>query len=100
MPEFSKTVPVPGATPEETFKKLDSQLDRFLEKSQIGSFSVQRDPQKREFTLKHSMATASLRCLEGSVQVSAKLSLLAAPFRSKLEQNLDSWLKKILIDQA
>ena len=40
------------------------------------------------------MITATLACEEGAIGLDAKLSLLAAPFRSKIDEGINRWIAK------
>lgn len=94
MPSFSKTVQVPGKTSQELYDRISTEIDRFLEKASVGKYDLTRDASKKEIHVKASMVTATLSCQEGSMVLDAKLSLLAAPFKGKLEEGIDRWVSK------
>jgi hypothetical protein len=87
-------VKVPGKTAQELYDKIASEIDRFLEKTPIGKYDLERDPANKQVRFKSSMATAALICKDGQIELEAKLSLLAAPFRSKLDDGIDRWIAK------
>jgi len=94
MPNYSRSVDLPGKSAQELYDKVSSDIDRFLAKSNIGKYDLERDPATREVRFKASMASATLRCLEGKLDLDVKLSLFAAPFRGKLDEAIDKWLAK------
>lgn len=94
MPSYSRKVAIPGKTAQELYDKVSQDIDRFVDKAGIGKMEIDRDPSRRQVSLKSSMATAVLICEEGVMRLDAKLSLLAAPFRSKIDEGIDRWLAK------
>lgn len=99
MPSYSKTIQVPGKTAQELYEKISGGIDQFINHpslSVIGKFDLQRDPAKREVSFKAGMAEATLKVSDGLVTVSGKLSLLATPFKGKIDQAIDSWASKHL----
>jgi hypothetical protein len=97
MPSYSRTVKVPGKSAQELYDKVAGDIERFLSKGSLpGSLDIDRDPERKQVHVKHSMVTATLLCADGQLQLDAKLSLLATPFRSKLDEGIDRWLEKAL----
>ncbi len=94
MPSYTREVPVPGRSAQELYDTVSKDIDRFMTKASIGKFDIERDPAARAVRVKTSMADVSLCCLDGKLRMDAKLSLLATPFRSKLDQGIDRWLAK------
>ena len=94
MPSYNRSVNLPGKSAQELYDKIAGDIDRFLSKTNIGKYDLDRDPGNREVRFKASMASATLRCLEGRLELDVKLSLLAAPFRGKLDEAIDKWLAK------
>jgi len=96
MASYSRNVTIPGKSSDEIYKKISTDIDRFVEKytGNLGKFDIERDEASKTVTLKSSMATAKLVCEEGSVRLDAKLGLLASAFRSKIDQGIDRWLEK------
>ena len=45
-------------------------------------------PARRQVSIKSSMVTATLTCLDGLIDVDGKLSLLASPFRGKIDEGI------------
>ncbi len=94
MPTFTREVRIPGHNAQELYEKVATGIDRFMEKTGLGGYTVERDPDKKEVRLKASMVSATLACSDEKLVLDAKLSLLAAPFRSKIDQGIDKWLAK------
>jgi hypothetical protein len=94
MPSYSRKVQIPGKTAQELYEKVAEGIDYFMSKASVGKFDIERDPTKKEVRLKGSMFSATLSCAEAQVEIDAKLSLLAAPFKSKLDEGVTKWLSK------
>jgi hypothetical protein len=94
MASYSRTVEVPGKSSQELYDKISTEIDRFLSKTPIGKYELQLDPKSKEVAFTSSMASATLICGEGKLVLNAKLSLFAAPFRSKLDEGIDRWIAK------
>ena len=94
MPNYTRKVDVPGKSAQELYDRVSQDIDRFIEKISIGKYDLYRDPQQKKVTLKASMVTAVLTCTDGVLQLDAQLSLLAAPFRGKLDDAINRWLGK------
>lgn len=94
MPSYTKKIQIPGKSSDELYSKVSETVDRFLEKSNLGGTEVKRDAGSKQLHLKHSMVSATISCLEGSIDVDAKLSFLAAPFKGKIDEGIQKWLSK------
>lgn len=94
MPSYSRQVKIPGKSAQELYDKVANDIDRFMSKSPVGKFDIERDPQTRQVSLKSPMASATLKCEEGALRLDAQLSLFAAPFRSKIDEGIDKWIAK------
>jgi Putative polyhydroxyalkanoic acid system protein (PHA_gran_rgn) len=94
MPSYSRQVSIPGKTSQELFEQVAHDIDRFMSKVSIGKYEIEKNPTRKEVSIKSSMVSATLICREEQVTLDAKLSLLAAPFRSKLDESIDRWLAK------
>lgn len=94
MPAYSRSVKIPGKTSQELYDRISLDIEKFLSKAPIGRFEVARDPEQKQLKIKGSMFSATLVCLESQMDVNAQLSLMAAPFRSKLDQGITQWLSK------
>jgi hypothetical protein len=94
MPNYSRRVQVPGKTSTELFDAVSSGVDRFLEKASMGKIEVEKDPIKKEVRLKGSMFKGAIICSDTDIEVCGQLSLLASPFKSKLDDGITHWLSK------
>jgi hypothetical protein len=95
MPSYSRKVTIPGRSSQELFDKVSSDIDRFMGKAIGSRFDVVRDPVAKSVHVKTSMGvSATLTCTDGSIEVSAQLSFLAAPFKGKIDEGITRWLAK------
>lgn len=94
MPSYTKKVQIPGKTSQELYDKVSADIDRFLEKAGVGKVEIERNASKKQLQFKSSMFSGTLSCLEGSIDLDAKLSLLASPFKSKIDDGIGRWLAK------
>lgn len=95
MPAYTKTVKIPGRSAQDLYEKISRDIDQMVEKWGVaGKMELSRDPGKRQLHLKSSMVTATLTCGEENMVLDGKLSLLAAPFRSKIDEQIDRWISK------
>lgn len=100
MPSYNREVQVPGISSQELFDKVSTDISRFLEKTNTGSYEIERDASRKQVSVKGSMFSAVLSCTDGKISLDGKLSLLATPFKSKIDQGIDRWLEKAFQQQA
>jgi hypothetical protein len=94
MPSYSRRVQVPGKNSKELYDAVAGGIDRFLEKASIGKFEIEKDAAKKEVRLKGSMFKGAINCSETDIVLSGQLSMLAMPFKSKLDEGITRWLSK------
>ena len=94
MPGYEKTVHLSGKTSQELYAFISREIDRFLEKVSIGKFELNRNDSEHMIHVKSSVFTGSLSCGEGFLELKGNLSLMALPFKSKLDEGIERWLKK------
>ncbi len=94
MPSYQRQVEIPGRSSQELYDCISKDIEKFLSKSPIGKFDVERDPGKKELRIKGNIFSATLICLEAKMQLNAQLSLMAMPFKSKLDDGINHWLSK------
>lgn len=94
MPSHSKEFKVPGRSADELYEKVSSDIDRFLQKTPISGYELERNAAKKCVLLKSSMVTATLQCRDGLLHFEGKLSFVALPFRSQIDQGIEKWLAK------
>ncbi len=100
MASLQKKVQLPGKSAQQLYDKVSVDIDRFLEKSGISKFEIQRDAQKKQVRIKSSMVNATLSCTDGCMELDGKLSLLASPFKSKIEEGIEKWVRKSFPEKA
>lgn len=94
MLSYSRRVDIPGKSAQELYDAVAKGVDQFLAKVPIGSYEVDKRPGDQELEITASMFNAILIFKEGAIELEAKLSILAAPFRRKLDEGIDYWLAK------
>ncbi len=70
-------------------------IERFMSKFSVGKFDINKNPGKNEVQIKSSMMSATLKCGEGTISVDGSLSLMALPFKSKIDEGIDHWVNKM-----
>lgn len=94
MPGYEKTVQVPGKSGADIYAKVDAELERFLSRASLGDAKIDRDRDRLSIAVKSGMFTGKLQCFDGGMKLDGKLSLLALPFKSKLDEGIDKWVSK------
>jgi hypothetical protein len=94
MPSYSRRVQVPGRNSKELYDAVAGGVERFIEKASIWKFEIEKDPIKKEVRLKGSMFKGAIICSETDIEMTGQLSLLAAPFKSKLDEGITRWISK------
>jgi hypothetical protein len=92
MPAYNKKVSVPGKSAQELYDKIAMDIDQLVSKWGLPNAKLTRDAAKRQIHLKAPMVEAVLSCVEGEVRLDAQLGLLAMPFRSKIDEQVDKWV--------
>lgn len=100
MPKYSRTIPIPGKSARDLYDRVAADIENFISKTPIGKYEIDRDAAARKVRFKSQMASATLTCNEGSIQLDAELSLLAAPFRPKLDEGINKWLARAFNHQV
>lgn len=98
MPKYSRAIEVKGRSAQELYDHVAQGIERFLEKSNLGKFDVEKRDEDLTVDVKSKMANAQLVCDEEQITLHAQLSLMAAPFRSKLDEGIDRWIEKTFPD--
>lgn len=94
MAKFSKSFVVPGKSGQVIYQAIHENIDKFLSKTPIGEYELKKDEAKKEIAFKASMASGTIRAEDDGVHVDISLSLLATPFKGKLEEGINKWLSK------
>ena len=95
MPSYSKLFKIPGASSQKIYDLVSEQLESFLNKASLGSVQVSRNPALKQVQFESKYASGTLICGESELSLQAKLSLMAMPFKSKIDDGIDQWLGKI-----
>jgi hypothetical protein len=94
MPKYSRNVSIPGKSAADLYERVSADIEKFISKVPIGKYDINRDATGRKVAFKSKMASATLSCTDGTIQIDVDLSLFAAPFRSKLDEGLNKWLAR------
>jgi hypothetical protein len=94
MPSYSRQVSVPGKSAQELYDKVSTEIERFLAKMSIGKMDLDRDPENKKVKVKSSMFTVTLSCKDSSLELDGSISLMALPFKSKIDEGIDRWVVK------
>jgi hypothetical protein len=100
MPKYTRNISIPGKSAQDLYDVVSADIERFISKTPIGKYDISRDPTGRRVAFKSSMASATLICTDGTIQLDVDLSMFAAPFRSKLDEGLNKWLQRAFNVQA
>jgi len=71
------------------------EIDRFLAKTPIGKYEIERDEQRREVRFTSAVASATLSFQDGLLRLDGQLGLMAMPFKGKLDEGIDRWASKL-----
>ena len=94
MPSYSKTVQIPGKNGQELYEIVAKEIEAFLSKANLGQFDIKRDAGSKKVDVKSKMFSATLACTDGQMKLDGSLSLLATPFKSKIDEGIDRWVEK------
>src|SRR4051812_6964050 len=94
MPKYSRNVSIPGHAADALYQRVSADIEKFISKVPIGKYDIDRDASAKKVAFKSQLASATLLCMDNSIQIDVDLSLFAAPFRSKLDEGLNKWLAK------
>ena len=96
MPGYQKKVPVPGKSAQEIYGFVDQHLEGLLAKFSVGKMSVRKDAASKTVIIESSIFSATLTCREAVVELDGKLSLMAVPFKSKIDEGIERFMSKFL----
>lgn len=94
MPSYSRKVEIPGKNADQIYEAVSRDIDKFLSKSAIGNYDVTRSSRDKVVSVSAKLFSAELTSGDNVLHLDVKLSLIAAPFKSKLDQGIDRWLAK------
>ncbi len=96
MPKYSRKILLPGVDAAEVFDRINRDIEKYKasQEGTLGPVDLRKDSDAKTFKLDSKWVNAQLFCEPGCVRLEANLSLLALPFRSKIDEGIDRWLKK------
>lgn len=99
MANYSKRIEVAGKSADELYNTATKHLDELLLKPKVqallGKVGVSKSDAEKKIVLDSKLVNATLRCEPGAFVLEGKLSLMALPFRSKIDGAIETWLKKV-----
>ncbi len=100
MPSHNKKFPLPGKTSANIYDAVSKNIDLFLSKTPIGNCEVKKDDAGKKVSFKASMASGTLTAEEGQLNVELSLSLMATPFKGKIDEGIEKWLSRAFGPEA
>lgn len=94
MPKHNRRISIQGKSAKEIYDRVSKEIDPFLVKAQLGKYSLNRVPSDFVIEIESSFANGRIRCEQDTFLLEINLSLLAYPFKSKLDESLDRWIAK------
>ena len=94
MPKLHKRIEIPGQSARDLFARIRSEMEQSLARAGVDGAKLSLRESECVVEVSHAMIAGTIRCHEGAIEVDAKLSLLATPFRSKIEGWFEAWGKK------
>jgi hypothetical protein len=94
MPAYNKKVRVPGKSAQELYEKISKDIEVMVSKWGLPNAKLSHDAAKKQVLLKAPMVEATLSCHDGELRLDAQLGLLAMPFRSKIDEQVDKWVSR------
>lgn len=95
MPKYFKQATVQGKKADELYAIVSKEIEAFLAKLSIGKFDVHYDSTKKSVTFKASMASAEVRCTDATITLDGSISLMAVPFKSKIDGAIERWVGRM-----
>ena len=92
MRKYAKKITIPGASAQDIYQKITDGMDDFLDRFSVGKLVVTRHDDTQSIEIESSHVVGTLKCDEGLISVTGKLSLFARPFKSKMDAAIDSWV--------
>ena len=98
MPSYRKVAELPGKSAADLYKKVSeglTGLEATLQSVPGGADArTEHDASAHKVTIFSKFINATLVCHEGRIELNGALSWIAMPFKSKIDEVLDRWLKK------
>ncbi|MEE8398048.1 MAG: hypothetical protein V3S89_03515 [Desulfobacterales bacterium] len=94
MRKYAKEVAIPGVSAQDIYRKITRGIDSMLGRMSIRNLDVTRNDDLRSIDIKSSHVSGTLICDEGIISVKGKLSLIAGPFRLKMDNAIENWVSR------
>jgi hypothetical protein len=94
MAGYTKKISLQGKNSLEIYQAIAADLERFLGKSGMSNIQIDRNEAAKKVSFKASMASGTLTANEGELVVDLSLSLLATPFKGKIDEGIQKWVSK------
>jgi hypothetical protein len=92
MAAYQREVKLGGISADELFGLLTRESGR-LGDLLPGGVTIKPVPEKRCFDISGSVFKGTISCRDGVVSVDGQLGFLASAFRSKIDSEIDKWVK-------
>jgi len=96
MPAYKKKIKAPGQSADVLFKLVSGGLEGFLKKMGISDFEIKTNASKKQIELESKFFSATLIARKDELELDGSLSLLAMPFKSKIDEGIEKWIQKNL----
>lgn len=100
MASFSKKFEIPGKNADSIYMAVAGDIDRFISKTPLSNVEINRDEAGKAVSFKSAMASGTLSAHDGGLNVEVSLSLLASPFKGKIDDGISQWLNKTFGTEA
>lgn len=94
MGKYTREVLLSGRSPDELYDFVSKEIENFLKKLSLNDYKIDYNPSDKTIFFKAKMVSATLFCEPEKLRLDGELSVLATPFRSKIDQAIDRWLEK------
>ena len=90
VPKHFKRIELIGLKKEQIYAKAATDIERILGKLPLGKTDLKKNDSTLSFHIKASLVEADLTCIDGAMEFNGNLSLMAIPFRSKIDEMLET----------
>ena len=74
MASYTKKIPVPGKTAEQIYTAISTDIDRFLSKTPLGNYDLNRDEAKKEVVIFSTQENSSIKAPHFVMEVREQLA--------------------------
>jgi hypothetical protein len=94
MSSYTRSIKIPDKSSQELFDVVSKEVEHFMKKNSFGKYEIDRNAVQKEIRIKTALFSATLRCHDSEIELTAELSLMATPFKSKLDSSITTWISK------